>query len=404
MKKSGKRTAAVALATVLAMGMLTGCGEKKLDSSAVAATVNGQEIQLGLVSLLARQQQAQTEAMYQSFMGGQAGSIWDDEAEEGKTYGEQAVEGAAEQIELMYLLKEKAPEYQVEVTEEDQEAIAQAAADFMKANSEEVVEELAVTEEQVKTYLELRTYQDRMYKAIIAEADTNVDEKEAQQSAFTYVLVSTGEDMEEEEQDKKKEQAQEILDKVKADPSADMDEIAKEIDETYSDTTGTFSTNLAEEGEDEDVTASTYPEEVLTALRTLEDGQVYEELVETDNGFYVLRMDQVFDEDATESKKESIIAERKTELYEETTEKWMDEAEIKTEKKVLETLKITDSHKFTIQMPTTEEPEAEVTEAPEVTEEPEAEVTEAPEVTEEPEAEVTEAPEVTEEPEEETAE
>ena len=396
MKKSGKRTAAVALATVLAMGMLTGCGEKKLDSSAVAATVNGQEIQLGLVSLLARQQQAQTEAMYQSFMGGQAGSIWDDEAEEGKTYGEQAVEGAAEQIELMYLLKEKAPEYQVEVTEEDQEAIAQAAADFMKANSEEVIEELAVTEEQVKTYLELRTYQDRMYKAIIAEADTNVDEKEAQQSAFTYVLVSTGEDMEEEEQ--------EILDKVKADPSADMDEIAKEIDETYSDTTGTFSTNPAEEGEDEDVTASTYPEEVLTALRTLEDGQVYEELVETDNGFYVLRMDQVFDEDATESKKESIIAERKTELYEETTEKWMDEAEIKTEKKVLETLKITDSHKFTIQMPTTEEPEAEVTEAPEVTEEPEAEVTEAPEVTEEPEAEVTEAPEVTEEPEAEVTE
>ena len=112
--------------------------------------------------------------------------------------------------------------------------------------------------------------------------------------------------------------------------------------------------------------------------------------METDNGFYVLRMDQVFDEDATESKKESIIAERKTELYEETTEKWMDEAEIKTEKKVLETLKITDSHKFTIQMPTTEEPEAEVTEAPEVTEEPEAEVTEAPEVTEEPEAETAE--------------
>ena len=102
---------------------------------------------------------------------------------------------------------------------------------------------------------------------------------------------------------------------------------------------------------------------------------------------------------ATESKRESLESEKKTEYYTETTDKWLEDAEIKADDKVLKTLKITDTHKFTMKMPeVTETPEAETTEAPEeaeTTEAPEeAETTEAPEEAETtPEAEVTEAPE-----------
>ncbi|EJX03768.1 FKBP-type peptidyl-prolyl cis-trans isomerase (trigger factor) [gut metagenome] len=100
----------------------------------------------------------------------------------------------------------------------------------------------------------------------------------------------------------------------------------------------------------------------------------------------MLRLDEVFDKDATETKKESILSERKTELYKETTEKWLKEAKIKPEEKVLKTLKITDSHSFTLQMP-------EAPEAPETEETSEAEATEVPETEETPEAEVPETPE-----------
>ena len=89
-----------------------------------------------------------------------------------------------------------------------------------------------------------------------------------------------------------------------------------------------------------------------------------------------------------------IISTRENELYTETTDKWLDEADIKVEKKVLKTLKVTDNHKFTIQTAaedTTDET-AEVTETPEVTEA--ADATETPEVTEA--ADATETPEVTE--------
>lgn len=107
MKTMTKKTAVVALAGVMAVGMLTGCGEKELDGTKTVATVDGTEIPLGMLSLSVREGQAQAEAMYKSFMGGSDYSIWSTEAEKGKTYGEQAVEQALEDIELMCILKEK---------------------------------------------------------------------------------------------------------------------------------------------------------------------------------------------------------------------------------------------------------------------------------------------------------
>ena len=87
MKTMTKRTAVAALTGVMAVGMLTGCGEKKLDGTKTVATVDGTEIPLGIVSLSVREGQAQTEAMYKSFMGGQDYSIWSMDAEDGKVGG-----------------------------------------------------------------------------------------------------------------------------------------------------------------------------------------------------------------------------------------------------------------------------------------------------------------------------
>lgn len=374
MRKAAGRTAAAVLAGVLAAGMLTGCGEKKLDGTKTVATVNGTEIPMGIVSLMARQQQAQMDAMYASFGNGGV-NIWDTVADEksGETYGEQAAKDTLKQVELMYIMKDKAADYKVEVTEEDEKAIAEAAKAFMEANSEETIAELSVTEEQVKTYLELQTYKQRMYDAVMNEAKVEVTDEEANQSSFTYVSVSTsGEDLTEDDKKKKKEQAQEILDKMKEDPTGDMSEVAKGVDESYSALTGTFTTA---ESKEEDGDSAYYPKEVLEVLRGLKEGEMAPEVIETDTSYYVVRLDKALDEEATESKRESLESEKKTEYYTETTEKWLEDAEIKADDKVLETLKITDTHKFTIKVP-------EVTEAPE---EAEAEVTETPEPTEEAE-------------------
>ena len=213
----------------------------------------------------------------------------------------------------MYIMKAKAGDYNVEITEDEQKAMEEAAAAFIKANDEETLEALAVSEEQAKTLLELETYRERVHDALVAEAKVEVTDEEAQQSAFTYVSVSTsGEDLTEEDIAKKKEQAQEILDKMKETPDADMDETAKAVDESYSALSGTFTTN---ESEDEDASASAYPEEVIKVLRELKEGEVASDLIETDTSCYVVRLDKELDEEATESKKESIKSTRENEYY-----------------------------------------------------------------------------------------
>ena len=369
MKTMTKRTAVAALTGVMAVGMLTGCGEKKLDGTKTVATVDGTEIPLGLVSLSVREGQAQTEAMYKSFMGGQDYSIWSMEAEKGKTYGEQAVEQSLKDIELMYIMKEKAADYKVEVTEDDEKKIADAAAAFMEANSEDTIQELAVSEDQVKTFLELQTYKSRMHDPIIADVDKNVSDEEAQQSSFTYVSISTA-DLSDDEVKQKKEDAQKILDDLNAaGADGDFNEIAKAVDDSYSAVSGTFAANEdAQKDEDSDSSSSsTYPDEVMKVLRTLKDGEIGPDVIETDTAYYVVRLDKVNDEEATETKKESIISTRESNLYTETTEKWLDDADVKVENKVLKTLKVTDNHKFSIATATPEVTE-EATETPEVTE------------------------------------
>lgn len=351
MKKMSKRAAVAALAGVMAMGLLTGCGEKKLDGTKTVATVNGTEIPMGVLSIMVRQSQAQTEAMYASFMGGSDFAIWETEAEEGKTFGQQAVEQSLEELETMYIMKEKAADYGVEVTEEDQKAIAEAAAEFIKANSQETIEKLAVTEEQVKTYLELRTYEARMHDPIVADVDTEVSEEESQQSSFSYVSISTA-DLEEKEIKKKKEEAQEILDNMKKDPKADFEEVVKAVNEEYTALDGTFDTTAPKDEED---ASSSYPAKVLEVLRSLKDGEMGPDVIETDTGYYVVRLDKINDEEATADKKDSIIEERKSELYTDTTVSWREEAEITVDKKVLKTLTITDNNKFVISVPETEE-------------------------------------------------
>ena len=402
MKDLLKRTTIAALAGVLAAGMFTGCGEKKVDGTKTVATVDGTDVPMGVFSLFAREQQAQTIAMYQQFMGGSASNIWSGVADKdtGETYGESAVKSALKQVELLYVMKEKAADYDVEITEDEQKAIEDAAAAFMKDNDEDTIKELSVTEDQVKTLLELETYQKKMQDPIKKEGNIEVSEDDAQQSAFTYVNISlSGDDLTDDDIAKRKEQAQEILDKVKEDPTADMKEIAKGVDDSYTALNGTFTTK---ESDDEDFQSTAYPDEVLTALRTLKEGEVYDSLVETDTAAYILRLDSEKDEDATASKVKSVTTTKENKYYSETTEKWLDDAKVTEDEKVLKTLTFSDNHTFTIKATTsdaagdsTEETadEAEVTPTEEAADE--AEVTPTEEASDE--AEVTPTEEAAEE-------
>ena len=401
MKNSAKKAAVTALVCVTAAGMMTGCGNKKLDGTKTAVTVNKQEIPLGVVSLAARMQQAQAEAMYKMYLGGGDDmSIWStkmgDDSDE--TYGENAVTTTVESIEKMCLEKEHASEYDVEITEDEQKALEEAAKNFIAANSDETIAELAVDEDMVKTFLELETYDVKMKDAIEATADIKLDEKEYQQMAFSYASVRvSGDNLTDDDIKTNKENIQKFFDKVKEDPTADFSTLGDEISTDMTATSGTCPTY--EEGDDSAANGNAYPDDVRNALRKLEEGELNSEIIKTDSIWYVVRLDSKDDENATNSKKESLTSTKKDDFYNDTTDGWVKKADIKEESKLIKKIKITDNHSFTIQTPTPT-PDPDVTETPAAEDEAadsteaDAAATETPaaDATETPEAEATETP------------
>ena len=373
MKLTGKKIALGCLAGVLAVTGLTGCSSK-IDGTKTVVTVDGEAVPLGVVSFLTRYQQAQTQAMYEMYFGGADPKMWDNVMDEdsGETYGESARSDVLDQVELMYLLKAKSGDYDVEITKKEQKKIAEAAENFIAANSEETLADLGVTQSDMETVLELQTYEKKMYDPIVKDVDTEVSDEEAQQTSVTYVEVSTAEEAEEggeevsesanedaekEEESSPEEKAQKILDEVLATADADMDAIAKDVDENLSAVETHFTTNPPEKEDDEDESSvsDTVPQAVQDAAGKLSDGEIAGELIEGEDAYYVVRLDKAFDEEETENEKESIVDQRKQDLYEKTTEEWKDGADIQVDKKVLKSLKVTSNLKFTMKMEDAEE-------------------------------------------------
>ena len=155
--------------------------------------------------------------MYMSYMGS-ADNIWDQTADEdsGKTYGDQAVESSLKSVETMYILKEKAADYKVEVTEDEEKAIADAASQFMASNGEDTIKEAWSYRGSGKDSVRASTqFRRRFMILLLRRAILQFPMMKQISTSFTYVSISTsGDDVTDEQKEEKKKQAQEILDKM----------------------------------------------------------------------------------------------------------------------------------------------------------------------------------------------
>ena len=237
----------------------------------------------------------------------------------GTVYGETAKETLMDQFNQMYVLEAEAANYGVELTDEEKTAISDAATQFLKDNSDSVKKTLGVDQAMTEHLLTLLTIQNKMYEPLTADVDTNVTDEEAAQKRIYYVYVSlTGTELDEDgnsieltdkEKADKKQELQNILDEAKA--SGDLKAAVDAANENRADTDQLAATEVTYG------TDSTSPtEEVRTAADQLADGE-FAPIIETDSGYYAVQMVSTFDESATQTKKESIVNERKNTLYQE---------------------------------------------------------------------------------------
>ena len=307
------RAAVLLLGGVMAAAVFAGCGE--VDKDAVVATFDDTEVSLGLANFAARLQQASYDDFYTAYFGD---SVWStDLYGNGSTMQDEIKSGVLDSLFETYTLQTHAEEYGVEITDDEKAAITKAAAAFIADNDEKARDALGADQEIVEEYLTLMTLQNKMYDAVIADADTEVSDEEANTSAYSYVRVGTTTYADEdgntvEYTDDEKAALAKTFGTFVTEAKADgLESAAEKYD--YTVNSGTFTAD-----------DTTIDEDVLAALQDLDEGEV-SDVIDTDGFYYVVRLDAVTDEEATEENRQNIISERQKDYYDETLAGWQGE-------------------------------------------------------------------------------
>lgn len=320
-----KRIAVLLLTGVLSLSLLAGCSQ--IDKDATLATMGDTEVSLGLVNFMCRYEQALSDDYIVPYIGEDAWHT--DVYGNGTVMQEDLKSQILESVHEMYTLKEHADEYNVALTDAEKTTIEETAKAFMDANSKEAIAELGATQEIVEEMLTLYTIKDKMYDAIVAEVDVEISDEEANMRGYDIVTISAEGYYDEsyqyveytdEEKEAAKEQAEAIAEAV-ADGEALSD---------------------AAEAEGLTVTERTYAaadtglEEVLkTALDELEEGEDTG-LVEGESSYYIAVLTAETDEEATNTNRETIIAERQDNHYTEVLTAWQEDDGWDYDEKLLE--------------------------------------------------------------------
>ena len=302
------------MAAVLGVSALSGCGNS-IDAGKTGATLDGQEISLGFMNFMARYQQAIYDGNFAS-MFGQDQDIWGQNFFEEDVDSETSVKkSVADSIEEYYLLEKHMSDYKVEITDEELSAMDAAAEKFMEDNTKSAINQLGATKDYVKEMLRLTTIQSKMRNAIHAEVDTEVSDEEAAQKKISYVQAAINSTTDEEgnKVDYTDEEKAENKQKIET-----FQKSAKDDFEGAAETAG-YTASTATFGDNDE--SYTLDDSVIEAAKKLKEGEI-SEVITTDDNYYVVRLDSMFDEEATENKKNSIVTDRKNDHYTEDSDKY----------------------------------------------------------------------------------
>ena len=342
-----KKVIAMLLAATLSVTAFTGCA---INKTATVATLDKEDIKLGLVNFMIRYQEAGYDDMYIQYMG--------------EGYWDKTVSGNNTVLETW---KKNAIE---EVSDDEKKEIKKAAEKFMTANSDDVIDEMSATEEIVEEYLELRLIKSKMYAAIIKNADSSVTDEEANMAAYTIVKLDYkgAYDSNYQYQTYTDEQSAQI--KAQADAvvealagGSSLEDAAKAAGTTA--TTGTYATYVdpdAEKTDDSDkksddteskessessdsktkdsvYTTNNLDQSVVDALNSLEEGQT-SDLITTDSTYYIVRLDKKTDDKATESNRKTVKGNKEDKYYNSILSGWQDDEKWSVKQKQLDKIKI----------------------------------------------------------------
>ncbi len=290
--------------------LFSGCG---INEDATLVNINSGEdsISLGYGNFVARYTQSLYDKTYLQYMGTE---MWTTE-QDGETMEEAIKDQVITSIEEDYLLVAHAADYDVALTDEEKESITEAAKTFIANNDEDTLTAMTATQDIVEEYMTNQAIAAKVEEAIKAAAEVTVTEEEAAQRAITYAYIGSVSYTDD------SGNTVAYTDEQKEELLANAKTLATSTDlETDAETLGA-TVKTATYGEDED----TLDEAVVAAADALSEGQISDVVEVEDDGYYVIRLDSAFDEDATQEKMTSLEEEKREEALEDILDGWKED-------------------------------------------------------------------------------
>ena len=312
---SKKKAAAGVTAAALALTFLvTGCGAD--PKAAIIKVDTGDTIEYGYANFVTNYYQAQYDINYKPYYGEEMWST--DVQQNGTTLAENVRAQVIDQIEEQWAIRQHASDYSVTLTDSDNAKIEEYSQKFMDANTENGLAKLGATKQYATEFLTNMAYAIKVQSEIYKEAKTDFTAAETEQSTISYVRFSTegttgADGTETPMSDEDKAAAKKKAEDLAAAGAANYETKASEL----SGDVRSFSYTKADSAYE----GMILPENVIKESKNLKEGEI-SKVIEGSDGYYVIRMDKVLDDEATENKKNTLISSAKSTHYNEVVEGW----------------------------------------------------------------------------------
>lgn len=330
-----KRIIAVTSVAAMLAVSLTSCGDKesKVDSAdkdKVVLTVGDENINLSEAYFLVKWQ----EASYYNIFGYSYGDNWyeQDLFGTGMPFQDYIKDSCKTLLERIGVSRQKFDEYGLELTKAEVSEIDKAVSAYMEANSADARNAMMADEEVVRTVLTDYKKLEKVAAKVAEGVDGEVSDEELKKAAYTrtydYVYISFMTTDEEGNSTvlsaAEQEEKMSILNAIRTETIAGTD----------------FETAVANAGQS--VASHTYTPgstesqdnmyEINDYMDKFEIGEVSEAVPLDDTGAIIAYMredntDVLDDEDVLKAAKESVISDRKIDLYKKTLREWFDKTE-----------------------------------------------------------------------------
>ncbi len=347
MKMTYIKKAAVSFALTAMMAFsLTGCGDKKSaaknsDADKVVLTVGDEKIKFSEAYFLVKLQQANTQNIISYSTGYADDWYMQDIFGNGQSFQEYFKDYYFDLLTRIGIVRDKASEFDIELTQEDKNEIEKVVDEFINANSDEALDAMLADKEVVSQVLTDYKLLEKLTAKIVDDVDTNVSDEELKKAAYKktydYIYISfetkdeNGNSTTISAADKEEYLNQLGVIRAQTIENGDFDAAAQDAGQSVSSHSYNPGVTAAED--------NLY--EINNYMDDLEIGEVSEVIPLDTTGVMLGYMasdnkDELDNEELLSSTKETIISKRKLELFKETISDWKTDYKVDLDNKLWE--------------------------------------------------------------------